>query len=109
MSFGSKRKGARGERMLARVFTEAGFPARRGQQFKGGEDSPDVVCPTLTRWHWEAKSAEQIRFRGWLAQAEGDCGVKPWVIAWKRKFGPWLAVMKLEDLLDFIRDHTRLN
>jgi|GEM_PF-548160 len=104
MSFGSKRKGARGERMLASILSEAGFPARRGQQFKGGEDSPDVICPRLARWHWESKFAEQLRFRDWLAQAEGDSGGKPWIIAWKRKFGPWLAVMKLEDLLDLIRD-----
>lgn len=90
--------------MLAAVLTDAGFPARRGQQFKGGEQSPDVICPTLARWHWESKFAEQLRFRDWLAQAEGDCGGKPWIIAWKRRFGPWLAVMKLDDLLDLIRD-----
>jgi len=100
----SKRKGSRGERLLAQVLTEAGFPARRGQQFKGGKDSPDIVCPTLARWHWESKFAEQLRFRDWLAQAEGDCGGKPWIIAWKRRFGPWLAVMKLDDLLDLLRD-----
>jgi len=104
MSFKSKRKGSRGERMLASILSEAGFPARRGQQFKGGSESPDIICPTLARWHWESKFAEQLRFRDWLAQAEGDCGGKPWVIAWKRKFGPWLAVMKLDDLLDLIRD-----
>ncbi len=101
----SKRKGSRGERMLASVLTDAGFPARRGQQFKGGCNSPDVVCPALNRWHWESKFVEQLRFRDWLAQAEGDCGGKPWIIAWKRRFGPWLAVMKLDDLLDLIRDH----
>jgi hypothetical protein len=100
----SKAKGCRGELMLAQVLTHAGFPAKRGQQYHGGPASPDVICPTLNRWHWEAKFAEQLRFRNWLAQAEGDCGGKPWVIAWKRRFGPWLAVMKLEDLLDLIRD-----
>jgi Holliday junction resolvase len=33
-------KGARYERELARYFEENGFPARRGQQFAGGGDSP---------------------------------------------------------------------
>ena len=40
----SRAKGARYERELARYFEENGFPARRGQQFAGGSDSPDVVC-----------------------------------------------------------------
>jgi hypothetical protein len=103
MSFGSKKKGARGERMLASILTEAGFPARRAQQYNGAQ-SADIICPALARWHWESKFAEQLRFRDWLAQAEGDCKGKPWIIAWKRKFGPWLAVMKLDDLIELIRD-----
>ena len=40
----SRAKGARYERELARYLDENGFPARRGQQFAGGSDSPDVVC-----------------------------------------------------------------
>lgn len=100
----AKNKGSRGERMLAQVLTDAGFPARRGQQFKGGENSPDVLCPTLNRWHLESKFTEQLRLRDWLAQVERDCGTKPWIIGWKRKFGPWLAIVKLDDLLDLLRD-----
>ena len=100
----AKQKGSRGERMLAQVMTDAGFPARRGQQFKGGKNSPDVVCPLLNRWHWESKFTEQLRLCDWLPQVEHDCGGKPWVIGWKRKFGPWLAIMKLDDLLDLIRE-----
>ena len=43
----SRQKGARGERELAAVFTTAGFPARRGQQFSGSPDSPDIVVEGL--------------------------------------------------------------
>lgn len=100
----SRDKGKRGERLLAQVLTDAGFPARRGQQFAGGSDSPDVVCPDLDGWHIEAKFVESARIRDWLAQAEGDANGKPWFIAWKRNRGPWLAVLKLEDLLDALRE-----
>jgi Holliday junction resolvase len=104
MSGFSRQKGKRGERMLAAALTDAGFPARRGVQFRGGNDAPDIICPTLAKWHWESKLVETARIRDWLAQAEGDCGGLPWVIAWKRKHGPWLAVMTLSALLDIIRE-----
>lgn len=100
----SRDKGKRGERMLAQALTDAGFPARRGQQFAGGPDSPDVVCPDLADWHIEAKFVESARIRDWLAQAEGDANGKPWFIGWKRRRGPWLAVLKLEDLLALLRE-----
>jgi hypothetical protein len=35
-------KGKRGERLFCTVLTKCGFPYRRGQQFKGGNDSADV-------------------------------------------------------------------
>jgi hypothetical protein len=41
--------------MFRDMFREAGFEARRGQQFSGGTDSPDVVVPALPDFHWEIK------------------------------------------------------
>jgi hypothetical protein len=43
----SRNKGKRGELEAAHMLTHEGFPARRGQQFSGGTDSPDVVCESL--------------------------------------------------------------
>lgn len=43
MSKFSRDKGARGEREFRDLLREHGFEARRGQQFAGGNDSPDVV------------------------------------------------------------------
>lgn len=45
----SRAKGCRGERELAKYLRDdLGFgEARRGQQFKGTPDSPDVICPAL--------------------------------------------------------------
>ena len=41
--------------MFRDMFREAGFEARRGQQFSGGADSPDVIVPALPDFHWEIK------------------------------------------------------
>ena len=73
MSGFSRQKGKRGERMLAAVLTEAGFPSWRGQQFHGGSDAPDIICPQLSRWQWEAKFVESARFRDWLCAASARC------------------------------------
>jgi Holliday junction resolvase len=51
----SNQKGKRGEREAAAFLTDEGFPARRGQQFAGGTDSPDVVCESLSGLHFEVK------------------------------------------------------
>ena len=104
MPINSRDKGKRGERMLAKFLTQEGFPATRGQQFSGGQDSPDIKCPSLAHFHWEAKWCKNACLKDWMAQAEGDAGGKPWVIAWKRNHGPWMAIVKLETLLDLMRE-----
>ena len=95
-------KGKRGERELAAYLTERGHPARRGQQFKGGADSPDVVCPSLPV-HWECKRVERLRLPEAMAQAidEAAPGKLP-VVAHRRNGGDWLAIMRLDDLLELM-------
>jgi Holliday junction resolvase len=54
----SKRKGKEGEREFAHLCQTFGFQARRGQQYRGGPDSPDVVgLPFL---HVEVKRRERV-------------------------------------------------
>jgi len=67
MSKMSREKGKRGEREFCELLREHGFDARRGQQFAGGPDSPDVVtdCPC----HFEVKRTESFS-PSFLAQAE---------------------------------------
>ncbi len=43
----SRQKGARGERQWRDELRAHGFQARRGQQFSGPPESPDVVCDSL--------------------------------------------------------------
>lgn len=97
----SRQKGKRGERELALFLREHGFgDARRGVQYQGGPGSADVVG--LPGWHIECKLTEKLNLRDATAQAEGDCGGKPWVVAHRRNHGQWLAIVKLEELLKLL-------
>lgn len=52
----SREKGVRGERFFSKHLRDLGFTsAIRGQQHKGGNDSPDVLCPDLAGLHFEVK------------------------------------------------------
>ena len=55
-----RQKGAQGEREFATVLKDLGIEARRGQQFSGGKDSPDVVAD-LTGVHFEVKRVQVKR------------------------------------------------
>lgn len=106
----SRAKGKRGELELAAFLRERGFDgARRGQQYSGTETSADVVCPSLPGVHLECKRVEAGNPYGWLAQAIRDSEprhgprMKMPVVAHKRNGKEWIAVLRLEDLLDFIR------
>lgn len=98
----SRAKGVRAERELARLLSDAGFPARRGQQRAGGADSPDVVCPTLP-FHFEVKRTERLRIHEAMAQARRDADGQIPVVVHRRSREPWLAVIALEDLLQLLR------
>lgn len=98
----SRAKGKRGELQLAHKLTELGYPAERGQQRKGGEDSPDVLCPSLKGWHIECKLTATCQMfspatlKDWMEQARRDCGGKrmPIVIhRWNGARDWWVLVM----------------
>jgi hypothetical protein len=106
----SRDKGKRGEREFAAYLREHGFDARRGQQFAGGADSPDIICELLDWLHIEVKRVERLNLIDACAQAEGDCGrgapaghKKHWIVTHRRNHAPWLFTARMELLLDFIR------
>lgn len=104
----SRQKGCRGERELRDVLRAAGFAnARRGQQFAGGDDSPDVVCPELPGIHFECKRVEAGNPYKWMEQACRDAGMKTPVVAHKRNGQDWLAVLRLSDLVQLLKDAGR--
>lgn len=71
----SRQKGASGERELARELARVlGCRARRGQQYSGSPDSPDVVTD-IPGIHIECKRTETLRLYDALAQARRDAGI----------------------------------
>jgi Holliday junction resolvase len=95
-------KGKRGERELARFLVDHGHPARRGQQFSGGPDSPDVICESLP-FHFEVKRTERLRLHEAMQQATNDAkpGSVP-VVAYRRNGGDWLAILPMTALLELL-------
>lgn len=102
----SRNKGAIGEREWRDELRAQGYDARRGQQFSGSPDSPDVVCPCLSWLHQEVKRVEKLNLQNATAQAEGDCGGKPWIIAHRRNHTPWLVTMRSDLFFKLIREYT---
>lgn len=85
------------------VLINAGFEARRGQQFSGGADSPDVICPALGAYHFEVKRVEALQIGKAMAQAVGDAGHKTPIVAHKKNREGWLVTMRAEDWLAIIK------
>jgi len=105
MPINSRAKGARGEREWRDQLRNAGFDARRGQQFSGGADSPDVICESLPGLHWEVKRVEAGNPYLWMEQAIRDAGdSKLPVVAHKRNGKDWLCIMRAEDLFTLLRE-----
>ena len=111
----SRRKGKVGEREFAALLREHGFDARRGQQFSGSPDSPDVVSDALAWLHVEVKRVQNLNLADACAQAERDCGPaapaghkKPWVVAHRRNHAPWLITMRAETFFNFLRGELPL-
>ena len=100
----SRTKGKRGELEFAHLLQDAGFPARRGQQFSGGEESPDVVCPSLPDIHWEVKRTQAGNPYNWLAQAKRDAGKKSPVVAHRRNGQEWIVILPAKDFFNILLD-----
>lgn len=100
----SRSKGARGERMWRDELRAAGFTARRGQQFAGGTDSPDVICSELAGLHQEVKFVESLNLEKACKQADRDRGVKPYIIAHKKSRSCWKVTMEAHFFFALLRD-----
>lgn len=93
----SRSKGKRGELMAAKELQRIfGIECRRGVQFQGGPDSPDVCgIPAV---HIEVKNTETFNAYKAMAQAVSDCGTNTPLVLHKRNRGEWLAIVRLDDL-----------
>lgn len=97
----SRQKGAGGEREFANLLKTYGLEARRGQQFSGGKDSPDVIS-NLTNVHFEVKRVQAGNPYKWFAQAINDGVGKMPIVAHRKNGQQWLAILDMNDLLDML-------
>ena len=100
----SRNKGKDGERAIAKILRDHGWAdARRGVQYKGGGDSPDVVG--LPGVHIEVKRVESLRLYDALDQSIADAapGETP-VVFHRRNKKPWVAILLLDDYLKLLGD-----
>lgn len=101
MPINSRQKGAAAERELANILKERGYDARRGQQFHGGADSPDVIG--LPGFHIEAKRVENFSLYPALDQATRDAGVdKTPLVVHRRNQKPWVVILTLDNFLKLV-------
>lgn len=99
MAKNSRAKGCRGERAARDYLVSLGFgdksTTRRGQQHKGGGDSPDVICEALPGVHLEVKRVEGMDLGTQLLddaldQAATECDPeKSWAVLWRPNNKPW--------------------
>ena len=94
----SKKKGARGEREFCHFLKEElQIKARRGQQYSGNPEAPDVVT-SLDGVHFEVKRTETLSLYKAMEQAIGDSGENIPVVAHKRNRKEWLIIVQGKDL-----------
>ncbi len=99
----SRQKGKRIELEAAKFLSGLGFTARRGQQFKGGADSPDLIVDELSRVHIEVKGVQGIdlgtkALLDAMMQAQDDGHGKAWALLWKRNRSCWRLSFWMPDI-----------
>lgn len=99
----SNQKGKRGEREWVNWLKIRGIDARRGQQYKGSSDSPDVVSD-LKQFHFEVKRTEKFNLYTALKQATNDAEEKTPIIAHKKNREKWVIIMDAEDWIKLLPD-----
>lgn len=88
----ARQKGKRIEREAVQLLQRCGFDARRGQQHRGGTDSPDVICDALP--HIEVKGNDRIGLgtvdldRA-IEQARAESPTDTFIVLWRPTRGCW--------------------
>ena len=97
-----RNKGKRGELELAHKLSKLfGIVAKRGNQYKGSPDSPDVVA--LSGIHVECKRVEKFQLYPSLEQSANDSGENIPVVMHRRNRKKWVIALYLDDLPELAR------
>lgn len=103
----SREKGKRGEREWADFLnTKFGLKARRGIQFAGSPDSPDVQG-SWDGTHPEVKRVEDLDLDKAIEQAVRDAGGKVPYVAHRKNNKPWLITVRATDWAAFVAASTK--
>jgi hypothetical protein len=99
----SKKKGSRAELALSHELTRLfKVDARRGQQYQGGQDSPDIVFDK--RISIECKHVNKLNINQAMLQSKNDSAPSQVpVVIHKADFKPWLVTVPLDDLIKFAK------
>lgn len=105
----SRQKGKRGEREAAAELGQLlGVAARRGVQFQGGPESPDVVLDGVAI-HVEAKRVERLQLWPALEQAAEDSPPGKIPVVWhKSNRRPSVVIVETSRLLELAREIVRV-
>lgn len=97
----SRQKGKRGEREAAALVRDAwGIAARRGRQYAGHPDAPDVTAD-IPGVHLEVKRRDAGHPGAWLERALADAGDALPVVLHRRTRQPWLLTLHAEHAVSF--------
>ena len=100
----SRDKGQRGELEVVALLKDHGFEARRGQQHRGGPDSPDVIH-SIPNLHIEVKFTERFSLYPAFHQADEDAGDgEVPVVFHRRKMEGWVVVLDAGDFLRIMKE-----
>lgn len=106
MGKASREKGKRGERMFAKLLREHGYDAKRGVQYQGSPDSPDVVG--LPGVHAEVKFVEKLNLHSAMEQSKRDAGEDEMpLVAHKRSREEWLVTMRFTDWIKLFKAYEK--
>jgi len=97
----SKRKGKVAELAFAHFMCDTfGFKCRRGMQYSGTPESPDVVG--LDGIHIEVKHREHLNLHEAMEQAKRECGGNIPLVAHRKNHTEWLLTIRAKDLTKFL-------
>lgn len=100
----SRAKGVAGERDWRDFLRSHGIQARRGAQYQGGTESPDVVSEDLPLWHFEVKRTEALSIYTAMSQAIEDSGGRKFpCVAHRRNGKEWLVVLRADDFIKTLK------
>ena len=104
MSINSRQKGKRIELEFCHLLRDHGLHARRGQQYAGGTDSPDVVSESLPDFHFEVKGVQNLNLTKAMEQSITDAGDLIPVVAHKKNHGKWMVTMLADDWINLVKE-----